>query len=78
MEIKEIQTLMEKLSRKMLPKGEFVEVQVREDEDREGDEILDVLIVLEGKEKLDAEKTIKSSMFVRDELAESDEALSRI
>ena len=56
-----------------MPKGEFVKVQVREDEDWEGDEILDVIIVLERKEKLDAKRTIKLSRFVRDELAESDE-----
>ncbi|MCY4053571.1 MAG: hypothetical protein OXE98_06795 [Hyphomicrobiales bacterium] len=73
MEIKEIQTRIEKISRKTLPKGEFVKVRVKEYEDREGEEVLDVVIILEGKRKFDAKKSIKLSRLVRDELVESDE-----
>lgn len=73
MEVKEIQNRIEKLSKKTLPKDELLKVQVKEYEDWEGDEILDVIIVLEGKKKLDVEKTIELRRLVRDELEESDE-----
>ncbi|MCY4048391.1 MAG: hypothetical protein OXF24_02260 [Hyphomicrobiales bacterium] len=73
MEIKEIQTRIEKISKKTLPKGEFVKVRVKEYEDWEGEEILDVVIILEGKKKFDAKKSLEMSRLVHDELVESDE-----
>ncbi|MCY4049550.1 MAG: hypothetical protein OXF24_08185 [Hyphomicrobiales bacterium] len=71
MEIDEIRDFVEKLSRSMLPKGEFVKVHVREDEDWEGDKILDVIIVFEGKKKLDHKETLRLGPLVHKELVES-------
>ena len=73
MDVKEIRTRIEKLSMKTLSKGEFIKAQVKEDEDWQGNEILDVTIVLEGRKEFDTEKSFKLSRLVRDELVESDE-----
>ena len=70
MEIEEIRNLVEKLAGGMLPKGELVKVHVREDEDWEGGKILDVIIVFEGKKKLDHKKTLRLGPLVHKELVE--------
>ena len=71
MEIEEIRNLVEKLAGDMLPKGELVKVHVREDEDWEGGKILDVIIVFEGKKKLDHKKTLRLGPLVHKKLVES-------
>ena len=71
MEIKEVQSIVERLSRSMLPKGEFVKVHVKESEDWEGDEILDVIIVFEGKKKLNHDKTLSLGPLLREKMIES-------
>ena len=71
MRIKDIQELVERLSKDMLPKGELVKVYVKESEDWEGDEFLDVIIVFEGKKKLDHKKTLRLGPLARKEMVES-------
>lgn len=70
MRIKEIQDLVERLSKGMLPKGELVKVYVKESESWEGDEFLDVIIVFEGKKELDHKKTLRLGPLTRKEMIE--------
>ena len=71
MAIREVRDIVEKLSKEMLPKGELVKVHVKEDEDWEGDEILDVIIVFEGKKKINHKKTLRLGPLLRKEMIES-------
>ena len=55
----------------MLPKGELVKVHVKENEYWEGGKFLDVIIVFEGKKKLDHKKTLRLGPLTRKEMIES-------
>ena len=70
MQIEEIQDLVKRLSKGMLPEGELVKVYVKEGEDWEGEEFLDVIIVFEGKKKLDHKKTLRLGPLARKEMIE--------
>ncbi|MCY4035516.1 MAG: hypothetical protein OXF29_07635, partial [Hyphomicrobiales bacterium] len=56
MELEKIQTIVETLFVELLPEAKLVKVEVQEEESWEGDELLNIIIVFDGK-RLDAKKT---------------------
>ena len=52
MELDEIKTFVEAKFKKLFPRTNYVKAVVEEDEDWEGDEILDIIIVFDGIKKL--------------------------
>lgn len=73
MELDEIKTFVEAKFKKLFPRSKYVKAVVEEDEDWEGDEILDIIIVFDGIKKLDSEKIVTLCREIRDGLTESEE-----
>ena len=72
MEIEEIRTIIEKLFRELLPREKLVKVEIEEDEGWQGDEILNIIVVFDGK-RLNAKKTVELTCRARKKIEEDED-----
>ncbi|MCY4052628.1 MAG: hypothetical protein OXE98_01970 [Hyphomicrobiales bacterium] len=72
MELEKIQTIVETLFVELLPEAKLVKVEVQEEESWEGDELLNIIIVFDGK-RLDAKKTNELTWRVRKKTGEDED-----
>ena len=72
MELEKIRTIVEALFAELLPEAKLVKVEVQEEESREGDELLNIIVVFDG-ERLDAKKTNELTWRTHTELAEDED-----
>ena len=73
MKKEEIQTVVETLFKEVLPKEKLVKVEVEEEEDWDGDETLNIIVVFDGKKLLDAKKTLELTWRAHRKLEEDED-----
>ena len=72
MEMGKIQAIVEALFTKLIPEAKLVKVEIEEEEGWQGGEMLNIIVVFDGK-RLDAKKTNELTWRVRRKIGEDED-----